>query len=151
VEVGTTTVTATVTAIAELRVVHSITAHHTYPVCLKTCHHKRPGSNGRLRRSYTMIFMQHTLFYKLKRTAFDCNCILSHSRRNRIKLMPRPKVRVVAARSSSKPRIGTEPAPSTSLRSQRLFVQTCTSIPYTIRDNRFMDTKRQARFPHPLL
>lgn len=146
----TTTTTAMETAIAELLVGHSTTTLLTSQVgCLRTCPHKRLGSNGRLKHSYTMIFTRPTLFYKRKRIACGYNYILSHSRRNRVKLTFR--LRVVAAQSNSRPRIAIAPVHSISHLSQHPFVQTCSSTLCTTRDNRFMDTKHRARTPHRLL
>jgi hypothetical protein len=149
-EGDTTIATVTGTAIAELPAVRLTTTLRSSQDYLRTYLHKRLGFNGKPKPSCTMIFTPHTLYYKRKRIAYDCNCILSHSRPNRVKDTLKSRDREMVVQLSSKPRIEIEPIRSTIRHlSQHPSDQTCSSIRCTTRDSRFTDTKHRARIPHP--
>jgi hypothetical protein len=141
----TTIATVTETAIAELPAVRLTTTLRLCQDCLRQI-----GFNGKHKHSCTMIFTLPTLCYKRKRIAYDCSCILSHSRPNRFRDTLKSKDREMVVQLSSKPLIEIEPILSTTRHlSQRLSDQTCSSIRCTTRDNRFTDTKHRARILHP--
>jgi hypothetical protein len=149
-EGDTTIATVTGTAIEELPAVRLTTTFRLSQGCLRTCQHKKLGFNGKPKHSCTMIFTPLTLSYKRKRIAYDCNCILSHSRPNRVRDTHKSRDREIMVQLSSKPRIEIEPIRSTIRHlSQRLSDQICSSIRCTTRDNRSMDTKHRARILHP--
>ena len=149
-EGDTTIATVTGTAIEELPAVRLTTTFRLSQGCLKTCQHKKLGFNGKPKHSCTMIFTPPTLCYKRKRIAYDCSCILSHSRLNRFRDTLKSRDREMVVQLSSKPLIEIEPILSTTRHlSQRPSDQTCSSIRCTTRDNRFTDTKHRARILHP--